>query len=139
MPLSEPAVHVASFNAGATQARQLSVDDRPNDGASESRGPGEGRRKRQSRLASRHRQPAPRSEGHQLRIFRYRKPSRSNLLGATAAKRSVKRSLGIFQVQGFIEPSRLKQKIKYRAGLYTPVARAIRQTAKGKFRAPFGL
>ena len=74
-----------------------------------------------------------------MRIFRYRKPSLSTLLGVAAAKRSVKRSLGISQVQGFIEPSRLKQKIKYRAGLYTAVARAIRQTAKGKFRTPFGL
>ena len=52
-----------------------------------------------------------------MRIFRYCKPSLSTLLGATAAKRSVRRSLGISQVQGFIEPSRLKQKIKSRAGL----------------------
>ena len=52
-----------------------------------------------------------------MRIFRYRKPSLSTLLGATAAKRSVKRSLGIFPGQGFIEPSRLKQKIKSRADL----------------------
>ena len=74
-----------------------------------------------------------------MRIFRYRKPSLSTLLGVTAAKRSVKRSLGISQVQGFIERSRLKQKIKYRAGLYTSLARAIRQTTKGKFRTPFGL
>ena len=74
-----------------------------------------------------------------MRIFRYRKPSLSTLLGVTAAKRSIKRSLGISQVQGFIEPSRLKQKIKYRAGLHTPVARAIRQAAKGKIRRPFGL
>ena len=65
-----------------------------------------------------------------MTIFRYRKPSLSTLLGVTAATRRVKRSLGISQVQGFIEPSRLKQKIKYRAGLYTPVARAIRQTAR---------
>ena len=74
-----------------------------------------------------------------MRIFRYRKPSLSTLLGGTASKRSIKRSLGISQVQGFIEPSRLKQKIKYRAGLYPTLARAIRQTAKGKFRTPFGL
>ena len=73
-----------------------------------------------------------------MRIFRYRKPSLSTLLGVTA-KRRVRCGFGISQVQGFIEPSRLKQKIKYRAGLYTPLARAIRQTAKGKFRTPFGL
>jgi isopentenyldiphosphate isomerase len=74
-----------------------------------------------------------------LKLFRYRKPSLRTLLGVTAAKRSVKHSLGISQVEGFIEPSRIKQKIKYRAGLYTPVARVIRQTSKGKFRTPFGL
>ena len=74
-----------------------------------------------------------------MRIFRYRKPSLSTLLGVTAAKRSIKRSLGISQVQGFSKRSRLNQKIKHRAGQYTPVARAIRQTAKGKFRTPIGL
>jgi len=74
-----------------------------------------------------------------MRIFRYRKPSLRALLGVTAAKRSIKRSLGISQLEGVIEPRRIKQKIKYRFGLYSPVARAIRQTAKGKFRTPFGL
>jgi hypothetical protein len=74
-----------------------------------------------------------------MRFFRYRKPSLSTILGVTATKRRVKRTFGISQVQAFIEPSRLKQKIKYRAGLYTPVARMIRQTAMGKFRTPFGL
>ena len=74
-----------------------------------------------------------------MRIFRYRKSSLSTLLGATAAKRSVKRSLGISPGQGFIEPSRLKQKIKSRADLYTQVPRAIRLTAKGKLCTPFGL
>lgn len=74
-----------------------------------------------------------------MRIFRYRKPSPRTLLGVTAAKRSIRRSLGISQLEGVIEPRRIKQKIKYRFGLYSPVARAIRQTAKGKFRTPFGL
>ena len=74
-----------------------------------------------------------------MRLFRYRKPSLKTLLGVTAVKRKVKRSLGISQVQGYTSPSRIKQKIKYRAGLYTPLARAIRQTSKGKFRRPFGL
>jgi hypothetical protein len=74
-----------------------------------------------------------------MKLFRYRKPSLRSLLGVTAVKRSVKRSLGISQAGGFIDPSRIKQKIKYRAGIYTPVARVIRQTSKGKFRTPFGL
>jgi hypothetical protein len=73
-----------------------------------------------------------------VKLFRYRKPSLRTLVGVTAVKRSVKRSLGISQVEGLVEPSRIKQKIKYRAGLYTPVARVIRQTSKGKFRTPFG-
>lgn len=79
------------------------------------------------------------SKGRPLRIVRYRKPSLNTVLGITAAKRSVKRSLGISQVEGLIEPSRVKQKLKYRAGLYSPVARALRQTSRGKFRTPFGL
>lgn len=74
-----------------------------------------------------------------MRIFPYCKPSLSAHLGVAAAKQSIKRSLGISPVRGFIEPSRLKQKIKYRAGQYTQVPRAIRQTAKGKLRTPFGL
>ena len=74
-----------------------------------------------------------------MRIFRYCKPSLSAHLGVAAAKQSVKRSFGISQVQGFRKRSRLNQKIKHRAGQNTPVARAIRQTAKGKFRTPFGL
>jgi hypothetical protein len=32
-----------------------------------------------------------------MRMFRYRKPSLPSLLGVTAAKRSVKRTLGISQ------------------------------------------
>ena len=79
------------------------------------------------------------SKGRTMRLFRYRKPSLKTLLGVTAVKRKVKRSLGISQVQGYTRPSRVKQKIKYRAGLYTPLARAIRQISKGKFRTPFGL
>ena len=127
---------MASFSAGDTHVDGRPLADRPNDGASESRGLGEVRRKR---LARCHRQPARRSEGQQTSIFRYRKPSLSTLLETTAAKRSDKRSLGISPVQGFIEPSRLKQKIKPRAGLYTQVPRAIRQTARRKLRTPFGL
>jgi|GEM_PF-1581192 len=74
-----------------------------------------------------------------MRIFLYCKPSLSAHLGVAAAKQSIKRSLSISQVQGFSKRSRHNQKIKHRAGLYTPVVRAIRQTAKGRFRTPFGL
>jgi hypothetical protein len=48
-------------------------------------------------------------------------------------------SLGISQVEGWTKPSRVKQKLKYRAGLYSPAVRVIRQTAKGKLPTLFGL
>ena len=68
-----------------------------------------------------------------MKLFRYRKPSLSQLLGVTAAKRRVKRELGISQVQAWMKPSRVKQRVKQQIGLYSPVARVIRQTAKGNF------
>jgi hypothetical protein len=51
----------------------------------------------------------------------------------------VKRSLGISQVQGWTRPSRLKQKAKYRVGLYSPAVRVVRQTSKGKVPTLLGL
>jgi hypothetical protein len=74
-----------------------------------------------------------------MKLFRYRKPSLNTVLGITAAKRKVKRSLGISQVQGWTQPSRLKQKAKSRAGLYSPLARVIRQTAKGRVPTLLGM
>lgn len=73
-----------------------------------------------------------------MKLFRYRKPSMRTLLGVTAAKRQVKRSLGISQVQAWTKPSRVKQRAKSRLGLYSPVARTVRQTAKGRIPGPFG-
>jgi len=67
-----------------------------------------------------------------VKLFRYRRPSLQTLLGVTKVKREVKRSLGISQVQGWTRPSRLKQKAKYRVGLYSPAVRVVRQTSKGK-------
>lgn len=74
-----------------------------------------------------------------MKLFRYRRPSLKTVLGITKGKRAVKRSLGISQAEGWIKSSRLKQKLKYRAGLYSPVARVIRQTAKGKVPTLLGL
>lgn len=51
----------------------------------------------------------------------------------------MKRSLGISQVEGWTKPSRVKLKLKYRAGLYSPAVRVILQTAKGKLPTLFGL
>jgi hypothetical protein len=74
-----------------------------------------------------------------MKVFRYRKPSMKTVLGLTAAKRQAKRSLGISQVQAWTKPSRIKQRVKYRLGLYSPVARTVRQTSKGRFPTLFGL
>lgn len=74
-----------------------------------------------------------------MKFMRYRQPSLSTLLGVTKAKRRVKRELGISQVQGWTKPSRVKQRAKYRLGLYSPVMRAVRQTSKGKIPRPLGL
>lgn len=74
-----------------------------------------------------------------MKLFRYRKPSVRQLLGVTKIKRQVKRELGISQVQGWTQPSRLKQKAKQHVGLYSPVARVVRQTSKGRFPTLFGL
>jgi hypothetical protein len=74
-----------------------------------------------------------------VKLFRYRRPSLKTLLGVTRVKREVKRSLGISQVQGWTRPSRLKQKAKYRVGLYSPAVRVVRQTSKGKVPTLLGL
>ena len=68
-----------------------------------------------------------------MKLFRYRKPSINTILGITKEKRRIKRALGISQVQAWTRPSRIKQRAKYRLGLYSPAARIIRNTAKGKF------
>ena len=72
-------------------------------------------------------------------MFRYGRPSLKTALGVIRVKRQMKRSVGISQVEGWTKPSRVKQKLKYRAGLYSPAVRMIRQTAKGKLPTLFGL
>lgn len=74
-----------------------------------------------------------------MKLFRYRKPSINTILGITQEKRRIKRALGISQVQAWTRPSRLRQRAKYRLGLYSPAARVIRNTAKGKFPSFLGL
>jgi hypothetical protein len=74
-----------------------------------------------------------------MKLFRYRRPSVNQLLGVTAAKRRVKRELGVSQVQAWTRPSRVKQRLKQRAGLYSPAMTIIRQTAKGKLPSLLGL
>lgn len=74
-----------------------------------------------------------------MKLLRYRTPSMKTVLGVTAAKRKVKRSLGISQVEAWTKPSRIKQRVKAKAGIYSPVARAIRQSARGRFPSFLGL
>lgn len=74
-----------------------------------------------------------------MKLIRYRRPSIRTIIGYTSAKRRVKRSLGISQVQAWSRPSRVKQRVKYQLGLYAPSMRIIRNTAKGKYPTFFGL
>jgi len=74
-----------------------------------------------------------------MKLMRYRRPSMKQLLGVTAAKRRVRRDLGISQAEAWTKPSRVKQRAKSRLGLYSPVARAVRQTSRGKLPSLFGL
>ena len=74
-----------------------------------------------------------------MKLFRYRKPSLKTMLGVTRAKRQLKRELGISQVQAWTKPSRVKQRVKYNLGLYSPAARVVRNTAKGMFPSFLGL
>jgi restriction system protein len=76
---------------------------------------------------------------YKMKLIRYRQPSMRRILGYTTAKRRFKRSLGISQVQGWTRPTRIKQRIKYRAGWYSPSMRVARNTAKGKFPSLLGL
>lgn len=74
-----------------------------------------------------------------MKIFRYRKPSINQLLGTTTVKRRVKRSLGISQVQAWTKPARVRQRVKAKLGLYSPVARVVRQTSQKRFPTFLGL
>ena len=74
-----------------------------------------------------------------MKLFRYRRPSLNTVLGITAAKRRIRRSLGISQFEGYTKPSRVRQKIKQRVGLYSPAVRVIRQTSRGRFPTFLGL
>lgn len=74
-----------------------------------------------------------------MKLIRYRQPSLNTLLGFTKEKRRIKRELGISQVQAWTKPSRIKQRAKYQAGLYSPTMRIVRNTAKGKFPSILGV
>ena len=74
-----------------------------------------------------------------MKLIRYRQPSLRKIVGYTSVKRNFKRSVGISQVQAWTRPSRVKQRIKYNVGWYSPTMRVARNTAKGKFPSFLGL
>jgi hypothetical protein len=74
-----------------------------------------------------------------VKLLRYRRPSLRTLTGYTGVKRRAKRELGISQIQAWTKPSRVKQRAKQHVGLYSPTARVVRNTAKGRFPSLFGL
>lgn len=74
-----------------------------------------------------------------MKLFRYRKPSMNNLLGITRAKRQLRRAIGISQIEGYTKPSRIKQRIKQKVGIYSPTMTVVRQTSKGHIPSIFGL
>jgi len=74
-----------------------------------------------------------------MKLIRYRRPSINTILGITREKRRIKRSLGISQVQAWTKPSRVKQRLKYQMGWYSPAMRIARNTARGRFPSFLGL
>lgn len=100
---------------------------------------GEGQPALQSSLRGAAQPRKPSAKVNPVKIFRYRKPSLKTILGLTTAKRRVKRSLGISQVEAWTKPSRVRQRVKSKLGLYSPITRGIREIAKGKFPTFLGL
>lgn len=74
-----------------------------------------------------------------MKLFRYRRPSLRTLLGYTGAVRRVKHQLRISQVQRWTSPSRIKQRAKQRIGYYSPAARIVRNSVKGRLPTFLGL
>jgi hypothetical protein len=74
-----------------------------------------------------------------MKLFRYRKPSVKTLLGVTKMERKIRRVTGISTIERYTNPSRIKQRLKQKAGIYSPTMTIARQTAKGNFPSLFGL
>jgi hypothetical protein len=75
-----------------------------------------------------------------MKLFRYRKPSLKTIVGVTSIKRKIKKATGISTVERYAKPSRIKQTIKQKVGIYgNPTVTTIRQASKGKIPTLFGL
>lgn len=74
-----------------------------------------------------------------MKLFRYRKPSIKTLVGITSVKRKIKKATGISTVERYTKPSRIKQSIKQKVGIYgDPTITTIRQISKGKIPSLLG-
>lgn len=74
-----------------------------------------------------------------MKLFRYRKLSLNTVLGITRVKRQFRKVTGLSTIDRFTKPSRIKQSIKQKVGIYSPAMTTIRQTSKGKFPSFLGL
>ncbi|KKP87234.1 MAG: hypothetical protein UR89_C0004G0023 [Candidatus Roizmanbacteria bacterium GW2011_GWA2_35_8] len=74
-----------------------------------------------------------------MKLFRYRKPSINNVLGITKIKRTFRKASGLSTIEQFTKPSRIKQLIKQKVGIYSPTMTVVRQTSKGKLPTFFGI
>ena len=74
-----------------------------------------------------------------MKFLRYRKPSVNSMLGITRMKRRINKATGISTFNRYTKPSRIKQSLKQKVGLYSPTMTVVRQTSKGRFPSFFGL
>lgn len=74
-----------------------------------------------------------------MKILRYRRPSVNSMLGITRMKRRFNKATGISAINRCTKPSRIKQRLKQKAGVYSPTMTVLRQTLKGRFPTFFGL
>jgi hypothetical protein len=75
-----------------------------------------------------------------MKLFRYRKPSLNTVLGVTRIKRRLRKATGISTFERYTKPSRIKQNIKQKIGIYNnPTVTIVRQTSKGKLPSVLGI
>ena len=60
------------------------------------------------------------------------------IFGVTKVTRRVRKTTGFSALNRYSEP-RVKQRIKTKAGLNTPIARAVRQASRGNWPTLFGI
>lgn len=74
-----------------------------------------------------------------MKLFRYRKPSLNTIVGITAVKKSIRKVTGLSTIDRFTKPSRIKQSIKQKVGIYSPTMTVVRQSSRGNIPTLFGL